>query len=529
MPLLPVFDTPAMASHASPVAHVAPAESAPIPLSLRAPLPQQTVDSHGYTYVVEGNTLLGRSQLADAIRAGASPKDVLSSLKRAYAARGHFLVGIVARVQSQRVYVQVVEGRLTHIEGPEGMAAFFSRLKDDRHVRSSDVVRQSLLAQTYAATNGQQPQISFKPAPEVGGSTMLIQTHPAEDPRPIGGSLTVGNFGNRYAGHQLAQAQAYVRHNGVTVSANYTRALTGMDPNTRGAYYAASGATVSWVNPWGNYQFDDQYTKYELGKAFAPLYPIGHIHAWGVSGTQFLYADDSTRWTLSEGAHAVRDRETVFKYLYTLRDQRYLVTDVGTDASWRFAGLGGHPASVAIGAKFRWGGARAHSGFQKGLGQPNPHFRIFTANVSYTQAVANDWLATASLSGQSSTATVPSREQWVLGGLNNVGAWLPGTAAGDRGYLARVSVQVPRWSLGPVRMRPAIFAEHGAARYSYLAPKAPVWQGLTDAGVSLNMDVPSAGISALLAYAKPLDNRGIPAKTVNGQRAHLFFYLQVGF
>src|SRR5690348_3109479 len=166
-----------------------------------------------------------------------------------------------------------------------------------------------------------QPQVSFKPAPEAGGSTMVIGQTAQPDASPLGGSFTVGNFGNRYAGHQVAQAQGYVRHAGITLQASYSRALTGLDQDTRGAYYAAAGATLSWVSPWGTYQLDDQYTKYELGDAFAPLYPIGHIHAWGVSGTQFLYADDTSRWTLSEGVHAVRTRDTVFKYAYTLRDQ----------------------------------------------------------------------------------------------------------------------------------------------------------------------------------------------------------------
>lgn len=531
MPLLPMFHPPAAPAPAPPAAQVAPAAPPPpaVPAALQPPLPQQVIESHGYTYVVTGNTLLAPAAFQAAIQAGSSPEQVLSNLKRAYAEDGYFLVGIVARVEAQRVLVRVVEGRLTHIEGPADIAAFFDGLQGDPHVRSSDIIRQSILAQAYAATNGQQPQISFKPAPEEGGSTMQIQTRPTDDPKPIGGSLTAGNFGNRYAGHQLVQAQVNMHHAGFTLSANHTRALTGMDTDTQGAYYAATGATVSWVNPWGSYQLDEQRTKYALGDAFAPLYPAGRIHVWGVSGTQFLYADENTRWTLSEGVHSVRDRETVFNDLYTLRDQRYLVTDLGTNASWQFAGLAGRPAGLAVGAGIKWGGTRGESGFQEGIGQPTPHFKIYSANLDYTQALGQNWLGTFSLSGQSSVDTLPSYEQWVLGGLNNLAAWLPGTAAGDRGYLARVALQAPPWSVGPLRVRPSLFGEHGAARYSYIAPQAPLWQGLTDAGVSLNVDIPRAGVSALFAYAKPLDDRGLPEQTIRGQRAHLFFFLQAGF
>lgn len=529
MLMLPVSSPYLQAQAAEPPAHVAAAPAAAGSASAEPQLTRQQVDSHGYTYLILGNTLLDQADVSTAVQSADDPKSVIAALKKAYESQGHFLVAMVARVEKQRVLVRVVQGRLTHIEGPSGLAAFFEGLTGDEGVRNSDVIRQSILAQAYAATNGKQPQINFKPAPEVGGSTMLVEAKDQPGTRPVGGSLTFGNFGNRYAGHQLAQAQVYLRHAGFTLQTNYSRALTSLDENTRGAYYAAGGATLSWVNPWGSYQIEDQYTKYELGKAFAPLFPIGHIHTWGVSGTQFLYADDSTRWTLSEGVHSVHNNETVFKYLYTLRDQRYLVADIGTDASWRFSGLQGHPASLAVGAQVKLGGARAGSGFDQGTGNPTPHFRLYSANASFSQALPGNWVGIFALSGQTTTDILPSHEQWVLGGLNNLSGYLPGSVVGDRGYLARLSLQAPQWPLGPVKLRPAVFAEYGGARYTYIAPKAPTWQTLSDVGVSLNVDVPAANLSALLAYAKPLGSRSVTQNLRRGQRAHLFFYLQMGF
>ena len=85
---------------------------------------------------------------------------------------------------------------------------------------------------------------------------MQIGQTPLADSHSVGGSLTTGNFGNRYAGHFLAQAQAWARHDGITVQVSHSRALTGMDENTRGAYYSATSATVSAVTPLGTFQLD---------------------------------------------------------------------------------------------------------------------------------------------------------------------------------------------------------------------------------------------------------------------------------
>lgn len=503
----------------------APVAAAAGPLEAQATAPLQ-VDSHGFHYTVSGNTLLAPVDVRAALAGGATPEQAIGALKQAYARKGWFLVAVLARVQGQEVQVDVVQGRLAHVEGPPALTAYFSGLLGRDSVRNSDVVRRGLLAQAYAATNGEQPQVRFVPAAEKGGSTLTIDTVPLPDSRTASGSLTVGNLGNRYAGHDLAQLQGQLQHDGFTLQATHSRALTGIDEDSRGAYYASTGLTLTKVTPLGWFQLDGNSTRYALGKAFAPLNPAGTVKLFGGLATQLLFADDARRWSLSEGLHRVQDRETVFNGAYALRDQRYDVLDLGSQASWRFKGMAGRNATVNLSGGLKLGGLGGARGFSAGTGMPVAHFHVYTAHVGAEQALAGGYSVQFDASAQATPDTLPSYEQWVLGGLNTLGAYLPGTLVGDRGYQGRVALQAPTWQWGALRLRPNVFVEHGAARYHYTPPGSPVWQALDDAGASLSLELPNLGAHALVAYAKPLGARHVNAETRSRQRAHAFLYLQ---
>lgn len=534
--MFPLFDLPpAYLEQAATVRPAPTAQAAPPPtIAAAAPatpaaVARQELDSHGYHYIIVGNHLLAPAEVSAAVSSGATPAAAVGALKKAYERHGYFLVALVGqqREQQKEVWLQVVQGRLTHVDGPPHLVGFFAGLKGNDRIRNSDVIRPSILAQAYDATNGQQPQISFHPAPEVGGSAMQISQTPLPDAHMFGGSVTAGNFGNRYAGHYLAQAQVSAQHDGFTLQVNHSRALTGMDENTRGAYYSATGATLSMITPLGTFQLDDNATSYRLGKAFAPLYPAGKIKVFGGSATQLVYADDLRRWSLTEGVHHIRDTGTVFNDSFVLRDQKYNVLDLGSDYSWRYAGLSGRPASVSLSGGIKIGGARGDGGFSRAEGTPNGHFSVYTASAGITQSLPADFSLQFNLSGQSSPDILPSYQQWVLGGLSNLTAWLPGTIVGDRGYLGRVTVQGPQWKAGPLQLRPSVFAEYGAARYSFITAGSPTWQSLDDVGASLNLSLPGSRISGILAYAKPTGSRHVTRSVRQGQQAHAFFYLQM--
>lgn len=489
-----------------------------------------SIASHGFRYTVRGNSLLAPTQVQAALESGATPEAAIGALKHAYADRGYFLVAVVAAVQGQDVRVEVTQGRLAHVEGPADLAAYFTGLLGQDTVRNPEVVRRSLLAQSYAATNGEQPRVSFEPAAEPGASTLRVAATPLPDSAPASGSLTVGNLGNRYAGHDLAQLQGQLQHDGYVLQASHTRALTGIDQDSRGAYYSSTGVNLSKVTPAGWFQLDGSTTHYRLGVAFAPLDPGGSVKVFGASATQLLFADDNRRWTLAEGLHRIHDRQTVFDGAYALRDQRYDVFDLTTQASWRLPGLGGRNVSLSASGGIKLGGVGGAQGFYRGIGEPREHFRIYSARAGVDQSLAHGFSAQFDLSGQATPDTLPSYEQWVLGGWSSLSAWLPGTLVGDRGYLARLTLQAPTWQpVDAVKLHAGVFAEYAAARYRYVPASSPSWQRLSDAGASLMLDLPHPGAHALFAYAHPVGHSHVPYDVRRHQRAHVFLYLQLDF
>lgn len=530
MPALPAHSALHQVAQQRP-AHTAPSHTSSSGKKKTHKMPRQVVHSHGYTYIVFDNRLLHTAEVSQAIKSAKTPRAVIGALRKAYLRKGYFLTAIVGRARGKLVLVRVVHGRLTHVKGPRQLTWFFDGLKGNDRVRNSDVIRRATLAQAFDATNGQTPQVRFKPAPEVGGSTMVVSQHKLAHHQPVGGALTFGNFGNRYAGHYLAQARVYAQGHGLTFSVNQSRALAGLSQNTHGAYYNATGVKLSDVTPWGIYALDYNYTKYQLGDAFAPLYPVGKILTYGMTGEQLLFADVRTRLLLKEGVHYVGDKETVFHGFYTLRNQRYDVWHLGLQFNHRMGGLLGRAASVSAGADVKIGtGTGGASGFATpGNGNPNPHFDLYSANLGLTQSLPGAYTLALNLSGQTTPDTLPEYEQWVLGGLNNLTAYLPGTVAGDRGYLARLTLQSPTWRLGALQLTPQVFVEHGAARYSFVPKNSAVWHGLSDAGASLSLSVPDTRTRATVAYAYPLGSLHVAHKVRQGQQAHLFFYLSQAF
>ncbi|HTT78417.1 MAG TPA: hypothetical protein VMF86_01945, partial [Stellaceae bacterium] len=177
------------------VVEVAPPRYGAEPISL---------DSHGYHYIVTGNTLLPPEVIEQALRAAATPKDALGAVQRAYHQAGYTLVAITGATHGKTVRVSVFQGTITAVKTPDGLGWFFPGLVGRDDLRADELIEDQVLAGVYAARAGQRVDVNVSPAPNPAGTEIAIAAPPIPGYSPVSGTVTFGNYGNRYtSGYQL--------------------------------------------------------------------------------------------------------------------------------------------------------------------------------------------------------------------------------------------------------------------------------------------------------------------------------------
>jgi len=524
-------DLPPIPPEAVPqVAIVAPAKLAAEPI---------VVESHGYHYVVTGNALLAPEVIVSTVAAAETPKDAIESLSQAYRKAGYLLTALGGQVDGQQVAIRVIHGRITEEDLAPSLAPFYSGIAGREDLDRNTLIRQSAMAENYAARQGMRPKVNFTPGQEFGGTKITVTEEPIEDAKPVNAGLGFNNLGSRFSSRFVAQGNAAARSGaGTELTATYTLGLPGLAQESTGSQYHAGAVGASVVTPWGLYGVSFSNTRYLIGEAAKdqsgkPTHPDGTITLWGANGTQLAFADETARWTFTESFTHTDNFATVSDGGFVTQDQSYGILALGTSFSKSFAVLGEN-ASFSAGLTFSKGLSPRTGSFQtyEGPQFATPHFMLFQGNLSYAQALPLGYTAGVTWTGQWANATVPQNQQWVLGGFGNLTAYIPAVLniQGDSGMLTRVSLYTPAWQWSGVSVTGSAFFEAGFARRHYVPPGGQVIRGgLSDAGLSLSGSV-KPGTSLTLAYAWPLWTRYLEQKAVDElNHANLYFSLNQAF
>jgi hemolysin activation/secretion protein len=492
-----------------------------------------TVSSHGYVYSVSGNTLIPEQAIATIIKKSKDPKEAIDSISSYYKKKGYFLVAVKASVESKRINVQIIEGAITQKKIAPGLAWFFNGLEDKNNLVDNDIVYASVLANAYAQRNGKQIQIGFAPSSNPGGSELLVESAPLSRYSPLSGNVFFGNYGSRYASRYLAGGSlSYNIGYGLNISANVTQGLPSLAEASKGSAYTEGGLGASAITPWGIYGFNAGWTHYRIGRVTYPYFPTGNVFTWSLTGSQLLYATPSTRISVNESYNHVSNHVRVGQQLIPggilLTDQVYNYFAIGAQANHAVT-VFGHPGSISSGITYNQGVNGSHGTLYNDIPeQPAAQFHYFDANVAWTQTLVQGMNLSINASGQGAFNTLPSQQQWVLGGFGNLSAYYPAVLVGDSGYTGRIQLQSPGWNVKGWRITGSVFAEYGAATSTYLPPRTPAWQYLSDVGVGLNVVAPwGTSISALSAL--PTGHGHVSEAVRNQDRVDVYFVLSQTF
>lgn len=511
------------------------------------------VTSHGWQYVLTGNTLLDPKRLRGIILEGQDPSHVVGRLLSVYREAGYFLVGISAEVKPIKVgyavpqhegpkseshsipkthdkgmvHLFIIEGRITHEKVPLDLHPFYAGLGGNPRLKTDQVIRRGILAGLYAQRTGQALQPSIGPAAQPGGSFLKVETKPMTDYRQVSGLFQVGNYGSRYLSTYVTGLSLNLYPgDGAQLTADYLAGQPDWTRDSRGSAYRASGFGYNVVTSYGIYGGKLQVTHYALGQIAAPLYNVGNIIQIGLTGRQLIFANTSSQFWLAEGFHRVSNNTTVYGGQFTLLAQQYNYLSLGVDYRLR-SHLLGEAASVQVNYRYNQGISPRSGTFSLYTAKldPTPRFGYQAFNLTLQQALPFNFMGRLTLGGQWAYATLPQEQQWVLGGFGNLSAYHPGLMTGDSGYALRYMLQAPSQRFGIFDLSPDCFLEMGGVRYRY---GNSAWIHATDYGVGLSVGG-DFGASLNMLYAKPLNHPGLSDTVADSQVAGLYAVFQQPF
>ncbi|MCC6193136.1 MAG: ShlB/FhaC/HecB family hemolysin secretion/activation protein [Burkholderiales bacterium] len=508
-----------------------PPEASPVTIPLARPAAESIgVESHGYFYNVSGNVFLPRATVVATIAAAATPQAALDALRKEYSAAGYFLVALAAEVNNKLVAVQVINGRITETDMPPHLMPFFRGVEEREDINRNAILRRATIAEGYSARQQMRPVLNFSPAQAYGGSKLGISEEPIPGAKPWNAALGFNNLGSRFSSRYVWQANGAIRPGaGLELNGNYLQGVPGLSSDSAGASYHAGGVGASLATPWGVFGGSYNNISYRIGESSAPLYPEGEIGIGALTGAQLVYADETTRWSVTGSYQHVDNEVNVFDGLFKVTEQHYGYVSLGTTFSKTFSVLGAN-AGLTAGLTVSQGLSGRAGTFEPALdGVPNPRFTMVQGIVTYAQTLPEGFSATLTANGQYADATVPQNQQWVLGGLGNLSAWLPAVLVGDSGVLTRATVNTRPLEWKGASLTATLFAEAGTVSTYFRLPGAPGDRGLGDVGLSVSGSLPG-GTSLLLAYAWPVWYRNIPqSEREDLFRARLFFNLNQSF
>lgn len=514
----PVFDQP-------PVAAVV----------IEQPAPEQggveiKVTAGAWRYRVTGNTLLPDAQIRAVLAAAADPQAAVAALSAAYQRAGYALVAVKAVGDGpQRVWIQVVQGQITQLRMPEDLSGFYAGLRDRQNLTRDELLRRTVLAQAYAARDGQELHANFAPSSTPGGSALEVQTPPRPDARAVSGAFQLGNTGSRYASrYTTGLSLAVDPGRGLEFTGNFVHGLANWSSASRGSQYQVGALGASIITPWGTYGLNYQKTSYRIGDVAAPLYPQGDVRSFAANGNQLLHVTDRSRFILSESVSHIGFTQAVYGGDYQLADQNYNFASVGLQYLTTTV-LACQTGQLSLGLTLNKGlsGLSGSMDIERD-GAPTPRFRSINYSLGWVQPLPKGAVMQFSLSGQRGFDTLPSQQQWVLGGMGSLSAYFPGVLVGDSGYAGRFSVQTAPWSWKGWSVTPSLFLETGAAAYAYTVPGTPRWQSLTDGGLALNLQGPRGSTLTLLA-ARGIGSSHVTSAVRDSSHAAFFFNFQQSF
>lgn len=485
-----------------------------------------SVAVNGFELHVTGAHYLSEVDLRELLELAETPSQAILLIASSMARRGHLLVTTYYARQRNVVFVHALHGTVDGLEGPPAVTGYFAGLEGESELKRSQYDRARVMANVRSDRTGVDYSVSIRRDDEQPDRiTLQFEGSPRDDYKPWDMTLQFGSHGSRFAGRHIADVGAgYNFGTGTRLQGNYQRAFPELGGSRDIDDFQMFQFGVDHPSRWGLYGLDANYTEHtqELGpvpvttttcsfalggscvattseteQAFFNL--DAEIWRYGLSGEQVLSSDANYRLSLFQRLEYVDSQIEASNNLGIVQDEVYTTLELGARYQ-RLHALGDRRLQWGVRGGVK-GGLSSDSG-TLGAGADTPGPAIGKRSAEFVsvnpEAMArffwSDWsFMELRAIGQMANEQLPQQQQWVLGGINSLAAYLPGVLVGDNGFFARGTYSY-RWDLGWGRLTGSVFAEHGAAWFENVRrdPDSGIDFGssrsVTDAGIELRLE-----------------------------------------
>lgn len=403
---------------------------------------------------IYGNTLLTSEQIDAALAEASNASQAVLNLNQAYWQAGHLLVTLQYAVKDSELVIGVTEGQLADLIAPESIYPFFDGLIGDTNLTHDEFNDARLLSNMKSQRAGYDINIRYHLEPNNPENvTIIMESEEQEDFDDTGLSVTFGNPGNRFVGRYFGNIEYnHLFDTGAKLSVGWESALTSLSDDkdlNGGLDYNRYLVSIDQPTQLGLYGLSYNQTRYGSDNGGKNETLIVDIKA---TGEQMLIRSDRTRISVNQAVGHIED-ET--KGAAT-RDEQH--TYISGGATW-LQKMGNYSRFLAsLNVKQGVDGDNTVGNDSK--------FTIFAPEFGAKISLFGSIWANLDLSGQftNDNLAVPRQQQWVLGGMSGLSAWLPGILASDEGYFGRASLAWRPNTAGTLRLAASVFYEYGLAR-----------------------------------------------------------------
>jgi hypothetical protein len=523
---------------------------------------------NGTNVRVLGNRYLSDADVKNILSSAKTPAEGIINLTKRYYQSGHLLVRIRYAREGDDVVVFVEQLTLSDIRVDADIQPYFEGLVGDTDLSISEFDRARILANLKAERGGYEYSMSYQ---ETGDNTVaLVMTKAAvENYDSTDYILEANNKGSRFLGRYFGLAGIKHRfEDGTELSLAYQTAFTDLGESRDGENLDQFSVSVDRPFVSGLYGLDLSYVEYsrdpkiaqtQTGLCILGLLGCGtstsittvnldaEILQAAFRGEQILFSGIDSRLSVTEKLEHI---DSVVEQAGTsskLLEETYQIVDVGVKyqkSRYKTDELPAAQLNAGLNflAGFGDGGTLDNYGeYQAAFMTQNPgisvpdvvpaartaEFLALQASARYMVRIADETLLSFSANGQFADEQLPQQQQFVLGGMNTLSAYLPGVLVGDEGYYINASLE-KTFTWNEYKISPSVFAEYGASWFNNTNSEFGDTQSIADAGVRLRIEFTDYLFTEFVA-ALPIYDDVANSDELNALEADFFWRVRFTF